>query len=83
MRLLPLAALRRDREQVFSLLASLVADGKPQCTAGADWQGMYSTIPIYWNIISAPASPYRSCVGPSLYVFSLLEEHQRGSKVLF
>jgi hypothetical protein len=34
---------------------------------------MYSTIPIHWNIISAPASPGRSRVGPSLYVFSLLE----------
>jgi hypothetical protein len=33
---------------------------------------MYSTIPIHWNIKSAPASPGRSRVGPSLYVFSLL-----------
>jgi hypothetical protein len=29
---------------------------------------MYSTIPIHWNIKSAPASPGRSCVGPALYV---------------
>jgi hypothetical protein len=33
---------------------------------------MYSTIPIHWNIKSAPASPGRSRVGPALYVFSLL-----------
>ncbi len=32
----------------------------------------YSTIPIYWNIKSAPASPGRSRVGSALYVFSLL-----------
>jgi hypothetical protein len=35
-------------------------------------QGMYSTIPIHWNIKSSPASPGRSRVGPALYVFSLL-----------
>ncbi len=33
---------------------------------------MYSTIPIHWNIKSAPASPGRSRVGPALYLFSLL-----------
>jgi hypothetical protein len=33
---------------------------------------MYSTIPIHWNIESAPASQDRSRAGPSLYVFSLL-----------
>jgi hypothetical protein len=33
---------------------------------------MYSSIPIHWNIKSAPASPGRSRAGPSLYVFSLL-----------
>ncbi len=33
---------------------------------------MYSTRPIHWNIKSAPASPGRSCVGPALYIFSLL-----------
>ncbi len=33
---------------------------------------MYSTIPIHWNIWSAPASPGRSRVGPALYEFSLL-----------
>jgi hypothetical protein len=54
------------------LLASLVAGRKPQCTAGADQQGMYSTIPIHWNIKSAPASPGRSRVGPAFYVFSFL-----------
>ena len=35
---------------------------------------MYSTIPIHWNIKSAPASPGRSLAGPALYVFSLLGE---------
>jgi hypothetical protein len=54
------------------LLASLVAGKKPQGTAGADKQGMYSTIPIHWNIKSAPASPGRSRVGPAFYVFSFL-----------
>jgi hypothetical protein len=29
---------------------------------------MYSTIPIHWNIKSAPASPGRSRVGPTLYL---------------
>ncbi len=33
---------------------------------------MYSTIPIHWDIKSAPASSGRSRVGPALYVFSLL-----------
>jgi hypothetical protein len=33
---------------------------------------MYSTIPIHWNIKSAPASQDRSRAGPALYVFSLL-----------
>ncbi len=54
------------------LLASLVAGTKPQRTTGADQQGTYSTIPIHWNIKSAPASPGRSHAGPALYVFSLL-----------
>jgi hypothetical protein len=36
---------------------------------------MYSTIPIHWNIKSAPASPGRSRAGPSLYVFSLLGQN--------
>ncbi len=54
------------------LLASLVAGRRPQCNAGADQLGMYSTIPIHWNTKSAPASPGRSRVGPALYVFSLL-----------
>ncbi len=54
------------------LLASLVAGRKPQGTAGADQQGMYSTIPIHWNIKSAPARPGRSRVGPAFYVFSFL-----------
>jgi hypothetical protein len=31
---------------------------------------MYSTIPIHWNIKSAPTSP--GSVGPALYVFSFL-----------
>ncbi len=54
------------------LLASLVAGRRPQCNAGADQQGMYSTIPIHWNIKSAPARPGRSRVGPALYAFSLM-----------
>jgi hypothetical protein len=57
------------------LLASLVAGRRLQCTAGTvrtDLQGMYSTIPIHWNIKSAPASPGRCRVGSSLYVFCLL-----------
>jgi hypothetical protein len=33
---------------------------------------MYSTIPIHWNIKSAPACPGRSRVGPAFYVFSFL-----------
>ncbi len=53
-------------------LASLVAGRRSQCTAGADLQEMYSTIPIHWNIKSAPASPGRNRAGPALYVFSLL-----------
>ncbi len=48
---------------------------RPQCTAGAVQQGMYSAIPIHWNIKSAPASSGRSRVGPALYVFSLLGLH--------
>jgi hypothetical protein len=56
----------------ISLLASLVASRRPQCNAGADKQGMYSTTSIHWNIKSASASPGRSRVGPALYVFSLL-----------
>jgi hypothetical protein len=32
----------------------------------------YSTIPIHWNIKSAPASPGRSRVRPALYIFNLL-----------
>ncbi len=51
------------------LLASLVAGRRPQCTDGADKQGMYSTRPIHWNIKSAPG---RSHVGQTLYVFSVL-----------
>jgi hypothetical protein len=54
------------------LLASPVAGRRPQYTAGADKQGMYSTIPIHWNIKSAPASPGRSRVGSVFYVFSFL-----------
>jgi hypothetical protein len=54
------------------LLASPVAGRKPQCNAGAVQQGMYSTIPIHWNIKSAPASQGRSRVGPAFYVFSFL-----------
>ncbi len=54
------------------LLASLVAGRRHQCNAGAVQQGMYSTIPIHWNIKSAPASPGRSRVGPAFYVFSFL-----------
>ncbi len=38
---------------------------------------MYSTIPIHWNIKSAPASPGRSRVGPAFYVFSFLGRDQR------
>jgi hypothetical protein len=33
---------------------------------------MYSSIPIHWNIKSAPASPGRSRVEPAFYVFSFL-----------
>jgi hypothetical protein len=51
----------------ISLLASLVAGIKPQCSAGPQYQGMYSSIPIHWNIKSAPASPGRKRAGPSLY----------------
>jgi hypothetical protein len=36
---------------------------------------MYSTIPIYWNIKAAPASPGRSLVGPAFYVFSFLGQN--------
>jgi hypothetical protein len=50
------------------LLAGLVAGSRPQCTADVDLQGIYSTIPMHWNIKSAPASPGRSRVGPALYV---------------
>ncbi len=83
--MLKLATSRRQRTQSagpvrflkfcsisISLLASLVAGRKTQCSAGSDQQGMYSTIPIHWNITSAPASPGRSRVGPVLYVNSLL-----------
>ncbi len=49
-----------------------MAGRKPQGTAGAGKQGMYSTIPIHCNIKSAPASLCRSRVGPALYVFSFL-----------
>ncbi len=49
-----------------------MAGRRPEYTASADWQGMYSTIPIHWNIKSAPASPGRSRVGPAFYVFSFL-----------
>ncbi len=52
--------------------ANLLAGRKPQWTAGAVQQGMYSTIHIHWNIKSAPASPGRSRVRPALYVFRLL-----------
>jgi hypothetical protein len=34
---------------------------------------MYTTIPIHWNIKSAPAGPGRSRAGPALYVFILLD----------
>ncbi len=51
--------------------ASLVVGRRPQCS-GPPQQRMYSTLPIHWNIKSAPASPGRSRAGPSLYVFSLL-----------
>jgi hypothetical protein len=54
------------------VLASLVAGRRPQCNAGAVQQGMYSSIPIHWDIKSAPASSGRSRVGSALYVFSLL-----------
>jgi hypothetical protein len=54
------------------LLASPVAGKKPQWTAVADYQGMYPTIPIHWNIKSAPASLGRSRAGPAFYVFSFL-----------
>jgi hypothetical protein len=54
------------------LLASLVAGRGPQCSAGPPYQRIYSTIPVHWNIKSAPASPGRSRAGPSLYVCSLL-----------
>ncbi len=66
----------------ISLLASLVAGRRPQCSAGADWQGMYSTIPIHWNIKSAPASSGRSRVGPAFYVFSFLAQGHPTSTVL-
>jgi hypothetical protein len=39
---------------------------------------MYSTIPIHWNLKSAPASPGTSRAGPALYVFSLLGPIFRG-----
>ncbi len=59
-----------SKHRVHSLLASLVAVKGPQCSAGPPQQGM--TMPIHWNIKSAPSSPGRSRAGPSLYVFSLL-----------
>jgi hypothetical protein len=59
------------------LLASLLAGRRPQGSAGALQQGMYSTIPIHWNIEPSPASPGRSRVGPIFYVFSHLGIFQR------
>ncbi len=56
----------------ISLLTSLVAGRRPQRNAGADQLGMYSTIPVHWNIKSAPASLGRSRVGPAFYIFSFL-----------
>jgi hypothetical protein len=44
------------------LLASLMTGRRPQYNAGAEWPGIYSTIPIHWNIKSAPASQDRSRV---------------------
>ncbi len=39
---------------------------------------MYSSIPIHWNIKSAPANSGRSRVGPAFYVFSfLVYNHQQ------
>ncbi len=38
---------------------------------------MYSTLPIHWNIKSAPASPGRGRAGPALYVFSLLGQNRQ------
>jgi hypothetical protein len=52
------------------LLASLVAGKRPQWIAVADYQGMYPTIPIYWNIKSAPVSLGRSRAGPAFYVLA-------------
>ncbi len=37
------------------------------------WCRLAGTVPIHWNIKSAPASPGRSRVGPALYVFNLLD----------
>ncbi len=54
------------------LLASLVTGKRPRRNSSAQQQGMYSIIPIHWNIKSAPASLSRRRVGPALYVFSLL-----------
>ncbi len=67
----PVCFLIFDSISIF-LLASPVAGRKPQWTTGADQQGMYSTIPIHWNIKSAPASPGRSRVGPAFNVLSFL-----------
>jgi hypothetical protein len=50
-----------------------VTGRRPQCSAGAVQQGVYSIGPIHWNIQSSPASPGRSRFGPALYLFSLLE----------
>ncbi len=47
------------------LLASLVAGRRPQCSAGAMQQGLYS-------------SPGRSRVGPAFYVFSFLGPDNTG-----
>ncbi len=64
-----------------SLLASLLAGRKPQCTPGADYLRMY--LPIHWNIKSSPASPGRSRVGPALYVLSLLDFSLPSPRVLY
>ncbi len=50
------------------LLASPVAARKLRCTAGADKQGMYSTIPIHWNIKSSQPRQ-KSCWASSLCMY--------------
>ncbi len=53
------------------LLANLLAHRTP---SGLQ-QGMYSIIPLHWNIKSPPASPGRSHVGPALqYMYSITSE---------